>query len=131
MTTFTEVKERFENIARFGANTGSINFCIYTRDNDNLLKDYLSEVFEYISEKRNTFGISLEDANEVVFFVIEEFCHEISDYIEYNIENEYEDEDENDENMNKLLNYIKNKYDYFGEFDRIIIDKLIEETLKY
>ena len=126
MTNFKEVKEKLEEIAEYGANNGSINFCIYTEDNNNLIKNYLNEVFEYISEKRDYFGIILEDSNEVVYAVIDDFCYDISRYIEDNIE----DEDEDEENINILLNYIKNKYDYFGEFDRIIIDKLIEEILE-
>ena len=40
-----------------------------------------------------------------------------------------EDENENEENINALLNYI-NEYNYFGEFDRVIIDKLMEEILE-
>lgn len=126
MKTFKEVKENLEEIVEYGANTGSINFCIFTEDNNNLIKDYLSEVFEYINEKRDYFSIILEDSNEVVFFVIEDFCYDISRYIEDNME----DEDENEENINILLNYIENEYDYFGEFDRIIIDKLMEEILE-
>ena len=126
MTNFKEVKEKLEEIAEYGANNGSINFCIYTEDNNNLIKNYLNEVFEYISEKRDYFGIILENGNEVVYFVIDDFCYDILRYIEDNME----DEDENEENINILLNYIKNKYDYFGEFDRIIIDKLIEEILE-
>ena len=126
MTNFKEVKEKLEEIAEYGANNGSINFCIYTEDNNNLIKNYLNEVFEYISEKRDYFGIILENGNEVVYFVIDDFCYDILRYIEDNME----DEDENEENINILLNYIKNKYDYFGEFDRIIIDKLMEEILE-
>ena len=126
MTNFKEVKEKLEEIAEYGANNGSINFCIYTEDNNNLIKNYLNEVFEYINEKRYYFGIILEDSNEVVYSVIDDFCYDILRYIEDNME----DEDENEENINILLNYIKNKYDYFGEFDRIIIDKLIEEILE-
>ena len=42
---------------------------------------------------------------------------------------EDEDEDE-EENIKALLNYIKNEYNYFGEFDRVIIDKLMEEILE-
>ena len=125
MKTFKEVKRSLEEISEYGANNGSINFCIYTEDNNNLIKDYLNEVFEYINEKREYFGIILENSNEVVYSVIDDFCYDISRYIE-----DMEDEDENEENINILLNYIENEYDYFGEFDRIIIDKLIEEILE-
>ena len=126
MKTFKEVKRSLEEIAEYGANSGSINFCIYTEDNNNLIKNYLNEVFEYINEKRDYFGLILENSNEIVYFVIDDFCYDILRYIENNIE----DEDENEENINTLLNYIKNEYDYFGEFDRIIIDKLMEEILE-
>ena len=126
MKTFKEVKENLEEVAEYGANNGSINFCIYTEDNNNLIKNYLNEVFEYISEKRDNFGIILENGNEVVYFVIDDFCYNISEFIEDNIK----DENENEENINTLLNYIKNEYYYFGEFDRIIIDKLMEEILE-
>ena len=125
MKTFKEVKRSLEEISEYGANNGSINFCIYTEDNNNLIKDYLNEVFEYINEKRDYFGIILGDSNEVVYSVIDDFCYDISRYIE-----DMEDEDENEENINILLNYIENEYDYFGEFDRIIIDKLMEEILE-
>ena len=125
MKTFKEVKRSLEEISEYGANNGSINFCIYTKDNNNLIKNYLNEVFEYINEKRDYFGIILEDSNKIVYFVIEDFCYDILRYIDDN-----KDEDENEENINILLNYIENEYDYFGEFDRIIIDKLIEEILE-
>ena len=128
MKTFKEVKRSLEEVAKYGSNNGSVNFCIYTEDNNNLIKDHLSEVFEYINEKRDYFGIILEDSNEVVFSIINDFCYDIARYIDDNIEDE--DEDENEENINILLNYIENEYDYFGEFDRIIIDKLMEEILE-
>ena len=125
MKTLKEVKERFEEIVEYGANNGSVSFCIYTKHNNNLLKDYLSEVFDYINEIRDNYNIILEDGNEVVYFVIDNFCYDISNYIDDNME----DEDE-EENINTLLNYIKNDYNYFGEFDRVIIDKLMEEILE-
>ena len=126
MKTLKEVKERFEEIVEYGANNGSVSFCIYTKDNNNLLKDYLSEVFDYINEIRDNYNIILENGNEVVYSVIDNFCYDISNYIDDNME----DENENEENINALLNYIKNEYNYFGEFDRVIIDKLMEEILE-
>lgn len=124
MKTLKEVKERFEEVVKYGANNGSVSFCIYTKDNNNLLKDYLSEVFDYINEQRDNYDTILENGDEVVFSVIDNFCYDISNYIDYNME------DENEENINALLNYIKNEYNYFGEFDRVIIDKLMEEILE-
>ena len=126
MKTLKEVKERFEEIAEYGANNGSVSFCIYTEDNNNLLKKYLSEVFDYIKEQRDNYNIILENGDEVVFSVIDNFCYDISNYIDDNME----DENENEENINALLNYIENEYNYFGEFDRVIIDKLMEEILQ-
>ena len=124
MKTLKEVKERFEEVVKYGANNGSVSFCIYTKDNNKLLKDYLSEVFDYINEQRDIYDIILENGDEVVFSVIDNFCYDISNYIDDNME------DENEENINALLNYIKNEYNYFGEFDRVIIDKLMEELLE-
>ena len=124
MRTLKEVKERFEEVVKYGANNGSVSFCIYTKDNNNIIKDYLSEVFDYINEQRDIYDIILENGDEVVFSVIDNFCYDISNYIDYNME------DENEENINALLNYIKNEYNYFGEFDRVIIDKLMEEILE-
>ena len=124
MKTLKEVKERFEEVVKYGANNGSVSFCIYTKDNNKLLKDYLSEVFDYINEQRDNYDTILENGDEVVFSVIDNFCYDISNYIDYNME------DENEENINALLNYIKNEYNYFGEFDRVIIDKLREECLE-
>ena len=124
MKTLKEVKERFEEVVKYGANNGSVSFCIYTKDNNKLLKDYLSEVFDYINEQRDNYDTILENGDEVVFSVIDNFCYDISNYIDYNME------DENEENINALLNYIKNEYNYFGEFDRVIIDKLMEELLE-
>ena len=124
MKTLKEVKERFEEVVKYGANNGSVSFCIYTKDNNKLLKDYLSEVFDYINEQRDIYDIILENGDEVVFSVIDNFCYDISNYIDYNMEYE------NEENINALLNYIKNEYNYFGEFDRVIIDKLMEELLE-
>ena len=123
MGTLKEVKERLEEIAKYGAING-VSFCIYTKDNNNIIKDYLSEVFDYINEQRDIYDIILENGDEVVFSVIDNFCYDISNYIDYNME------DENEENINALLNYIKNEYNYFGEFDRVIIDKLMEEILE-
>lgn len=128
MRTLKEVKERLEEIVKYGANNGSVSFCIYTEDNNNILKDFLSEVFDYIKEQRDEYNIILEDGNEVVFSVIDNFCYDIANHIDDNMEDE--DEDENEENINALLNYIKNEYNYFGEFDRVIIDKLMEEILE-
>ena len=125
MKTLKEVKERFEEIVEYGANNGSVSFCIYTEDNNNIIKDYLSEVFDYINEKRDNYNIILENGDEVVYSVIDNFCYDISNYIDDNME----DEDE-EENINTLLNYIKNDYNCFGEFDRVIIDKLMEEVLE-
>ena len=124
MRTLKEVKERFEEVVKYGANNGSVSFCIYTKDNNKLLKDYLSEVFDYINEQRDNYNIILENGNEVVYSVIDNFCYDISNYIDDNME------DENEENINALLNYIKNEYNYFGEFDRVIIDKLMEEIIE-
>ena len=124
MRTLKEVKERLEEIVKYGANNGSVSFCIYTKDNNNIIKDYLSEVFDYINEQRDNYDTILENGDEVVFSVIDNFCYDISNYIDYNME------DENEENINALLNYIKNEYNYFGEFDRVIIDKLMEEILE-
>ena len=126
MRTLKEVKERLEEIVKYGANNGSVSFCIYTEDNNNIIKDYLSEVFDYINEQRDNYNIILENGDEVVFSVIDNFCYDISNYIDDNME----DENENEENINALLNYIKNEYNYFGEFDRVIIDKLMEELLE-
>ena len=125
MRTLKEVKERLEEIAKYGANNG-VSFCTYTKNNNNIIKDYLSEVFDYIKEQRDNYNITLENGDEVVFYVIDNFCYDISNYINDNME----DEDENEENIYALLNYIKNKYNYFGEFDRVIIDKLMEEILE-
>ena len=124
MRTLKEVKEKLEEIVKYGANNGSVSFCIYTKDNNNIIKDYLSEVFDYINEQRDIYDIILENGDEVVFSVIDNFCYDISNYIDDNME------DENEENINALLNYIKNEYNYFGEFDRVIIDKLMEELLE-
>ena len=123
MSTLKEVKERLEEIAKYGAING-VSFCIYTKNNNNIIKDYLSEVFDYINEQRDIYDIILENGDEVVFSVIDNFCYDISNYIDYNMEYE------NEENINALLNYIKNEYNYFGEFDRVIIDKLMEEILE-
>ena len=123
MSTLKEVKERLEEIAKYGAING-VSFCIYTKNNNNIIKDYLSEVFDYINEQRDNYDTILENGDEVVFSVIDNFCYDISNYIDYNMEYE------NEENINALLNYIKNEYNYFGEFDRVIIDKLMEEILE-
>ena len=108
MGTLKEVKERLEEIVKYGANTGSVSFCIYTKDNNNLIKNYLNEVFDYINEQRDNYNIILENGDEVVFSVIDDFCYKISYFIEANIKYE----NENEENINTLLNYIKNEYDY-------------------
>ena len=128
MKTLKEVKERLEEIVKYGANNGSVSFCIYTEDNNNIIKNYLSEVFDYINEQRDNYNIILENGDEVVFSVIDNFCYDISNYIDDNMEDE--DENGNEENINALLNYIKNEYNYFGDFDRVIIDKLMEEILE-
>lgn len=121
MRTLKQVKERLEEIAKYGAING-VSFCIYTKNNNNIIKDYLSEVFDYINEQRDNYNIILENGDEVVFYVIDNFCYDISNYIDDNMDEE--------ENINTLLNYIKDDYNYFGEFDRVIIDKLMEEILE-
>ena len=132
MRTLKEVKERFDEIVKYGSNNGNVSFCIYTEDNNNLLKDYLSEGFDYINEIRDNYNIILENGNEVVYFVIDNFCYDISNYINDNMEDEENITNEKDtENINILIDYVKNEYNYFGEFDRVIIDKLMEEILEY
>ena len=121
MRTLKEVKERLEEIEKYGANNGSVSFCIYTEDNNNLLKEYLSEVFDYINEKRDSYAIILENGDEVVYSVINDFCYNILGYIEGYME---------EENINILIDYIENEYDYFYEFVRIIIDRLMNEILE-
>ena len=127
MRTLKEVKERLEEIVTYGSNNGSVSFCIYTEDNNNLLKDYFSEVFDYINEIRDNYNKILGNGDEVVYSVIDNFCYDISNYIDDNMDDNMEDE----ENINALLDYIENEYNYFGEFDRVIIDELMKEILEY
>ena len=132
MKTLKEVKERFEEIVKYGANSGSVSFCIYTKDNNNLLKDYFSEVFDYINEIRENYNIILENGDEVVYSVIGNFCYDISNYIDDNMEDEEENitNEKDTENINILIDYVKNKYIYFGNFDKKIIKEFVNKLLE-
>ena len=121
MKTLKEVKEKLEDI-RGGGVDKELNS--YTEYNNLFIENY-NEIFDYIEDNKINRDISLYSIESVFEQVIEDFSRLAIDFIEENITNE-----KDTENINILIDYVKNKYIYFGNFDKKIIKEFVNKLLE-
>ena len=121
MKTLKEVKEKLEDI-RGGGVDKELNS--YTEYNNLFIENY-NQIFDYIEDIKIKWGISLHSIESVFGQVIEDFSRLAIDFIEENITNE-----KDTENINILIDYVKNKYIYFGNFDKKIIKEFVNKLLE-
>ena len=122
MKTLKEVKEKLEDIKGGGVDNKELNS--YTEYNNFFIENY-NEIFDYIEDNKIKWGISLHSIESVFKQVIEDFSRLAIDFIEENITNK-----KDTENINILIDYVKNKYIYFGNFDKKIIKEFINKLLE-
>ena len=121
MKTLKELKEKLEDI-RGGGVDKELNS--YTEYNNFFIENY-NEIFDYIEDNKIKWDISLHSIESVFEQVIEDFSRLAIDFIEENITNE-----KDTENINILIDYVKNKYIYFGNFDKKIIKEFVNKLLE-
>ena len=122
MKTLKEVKEKLEDIREGGVDNKELNS--YTEYNNFFIENY-NEIFDYIEDNKIKWDISLHSIESVFEQVIEDFLRLAIDFIEENITNE-----KDTENINILIDYVKNKYIYFGNFDKKIIKEFVNKLLE-
>ena len=122
MKTLKEVKEKLEDIRGGGIDNKELNS--YTEYNNFFIENY-NEIFDYIEDNKIKWDISLHSIESVFKQVIKDFSRLAIDFIEENITNE-----KDTENINILIDYVKNKYIYFGNFDKKIIKEFVNKFLK-
>ena len=120
MKTLKEVKEKLEDI-RGGGVDKELNS--YTEYNNLFIENY-NEIFDYIEDNKFNRGISLYSIESVFEQVIEDFSRLAIDFIEENTNKK------DTENINILIDYVKNKYIYFGNFDKKIIKEFVNKLLE-
>ena len=120
MKTLKEVKEKLEDI-RGGGVDKELNS--YTEYNNLFIENY-NEIFDYIEDNKINWGISLYNIESVFEQVIEDFSRLAIDFIEENTNKK------DTENINILIDYVKNKYIYFGNFDKKIIKEFVNKLLE-
>ena len=122
MKTLKEVKEKLEDKRGGGVDNKELNS--YTEYNNFFIENY-NEIFDYIEDNKIKWDISLHSIESVFEQVIEDFSRLAIDFIEENITNE-----KDTENINILIDYVKNKYIYFGNFDKKIIKEFVNKLLE-
>lgn len=122
MKTLKEVKEKLEDIRGGGVDNKELNS--YTEYNNFFIENY-NEIFDYIEDNKIKWDISLPSIESVFKQVIGDFSRLAIDFIEENITNE-----KDTENINILIDYVKNKYIYFGNFDKKIIKEFVNKLLE-
>ena len=122
MKTLKEVKEKLEDIRGGGVDNKELNS--YTEYNNLFIENY-NQIFDYIEDIKIKWGISLHSIESVFEQVIKDFSKLAIDFIEENITNE-----KDTENINILIDYVKNKYIYFGNFDKKIIKEFVNKLLE-
>lgn len=123
MKTLKEVKEKLEDIRGGGVDNKELNS--YTEYNNLFFIENYNEIFDYIEDNKIKWDISLHSIESVFKQVIEDFSRLAIDFIEENITNE-----KDTENINILIDYVKNKYIYFGNFDKKIIKEFVNKLLE-
>ena len=121
MKTLKEVKEKLEDIRGGGVDNKELNS--YTEYNNLFIENY-NEIFDYIEDNKIKWDISLHSIESVFEQVIEDFSRLAIDFIEENTNKK------DTENINILIDYVKNKYIYFGNFDKKIIKEFVNKLLE-
>ena len=121
MKTLKEVKEKLEDIRGGGVDNKELNS--YTEYNNLFIENY-NEIFDYIEDNKFNRGISLYSIESVFEQVIEDFSRLAIDFIEKNTNKK------DTETINILIDYVKNKYIYFGNFDKKIIKEFVNKLLE-
>ena len=121
MKTLKEVKEKLEDIRGGGVDNKELNR--YTEYNNLFIENY-NEIFDYIEDNKINRDISLHSIESVFEQVIEDFSRLAIDFIEENTN------EKDTENINILIDYVKNKYIYFGNFDKKIIKEFVNKLLE-
>ena len=121
MKTLKEVKEKLEDIRGGGVDNKELNS--YTEYNNLFIENY-NEIFDYIEDNKINRDISLHSIESVFEQVIEDFSRLAIDFIEENTNKK------DTENINILIDYVKNKYIYFGNFDKKIIKEFVNKLLE-
>ena len=121
MKTLKEVKEKLEDIRGGGVDNKELNS--YTEYNNFFIENY-NEIFDYIEDNKIKWDISLHSIESVFKQVIEDFSRLAIDFIEENTNKK------DTENINILIDYVKNKYIYFGNFDKKIIKEFVNKLLE-
>ena len=121
MKTLKEVKEKLEDIRGGGVDNKELNS--YTEYNNLFIENY-NEIFDYIEDNKFNRGISLYSIESVFEQVTEDFSRLAIDFIEENTNKK------DTENINILIDYVKNKYIYFGNFDKKIIKEFVNKLLE-
>ena len=121
MKTLKEVKEKLEDIRGGGVDNKELNS--YTEYNNLFIENY-NEIFDYIEDNKFNRGISLYSIESVSEQVIEDFSRLAIDFIEENTNKK------DTENINILIDCVKNKYIYFGNFDKKIIKEFVNKLLE-
>lgn len=121
MKTLKEVKEKLEDIRGGGVDNKELNS--YTEYNNLFIENY-NEIFDYIEDTKFNRGISLYSIESVFEQVIEDFSRLAIDFIEENTNKK------DTENINILIDCVKNKYIYFGNFDKKIIKEFVNKLLE-
>ena len=121
MKTLKEVKEKLEDIRGGGVDNKELNS--YTEYNNFFIENY-NEIFDYIEDNKIKWDISLHSIESVFEQVIEDFSRLAIDFIEENTNKK------DTENINILIDYVKNKYIYFGNFDKEIIKEFVNKLLE-
>lgn len=121
MKTLKEVKEKLEDIRGGGVDNKELNSYI---EYNNLFIENYNEIFDYIEDNKFNRGISLYSIESVFEQVIEDFSRLAIDFIEENTNKK------DTENINILIDYVKNKYIYFGNFDKKIIKEFVNKLLE-
>ena len=121
MKTLKEVIEKLEDIRGGGVDNKELNS--YTEYNNLFIENY-NEIFDYIEDTKFNRGISLYSIESVFEQVIGDFSRLAIDFIEENTNKK------DTENINILIDYVKNKYIYFGNFDKKIIKEFVNKLLE-
>ena len=121
MKTLKEVKEKLEDI-RGGGVDKELNS--YTEYNNLFFIENYNQIFDYIEDIKIKWGISLHSIESVFEQVIKDFSRLAIDFIEENTN------EKDTENINILIDYVKNKYIYFGNFDKKIIKEFVNKLLE-
>ena len=121
MKTLKEVKEKLEDIRGGGVDNKELNSYI---EYNNLFIENYNEIFDYIEDNKFNRGISLYSIESVSEQVIEDFSRLAIDFIEENTNKK------DTENINILIDCVKNKYIYFGNFDKKIIKEFVNKLLE-